>query len=220
MTAINNSRPNGVIWPTSTGMITAGDTRDAPVDLTADDELQSESSDDPIDSIPRERNQPGPSQRSVASSSHSHAQHRGRKDGSRMQIRAEKKGRTYTWESTPSFSVLGGGQSSSNPISIEEDSEPESEHHKSRRRRRPHKDPLSHKISTFESQLAKAKREKHEARSEEERRRLQQVCAGLSRMLDSARLEKAESRRAVQAITSGAGIGTCDPALTCTLQHC
>lgn len=183
----------------------AGKTRDMPVDLTADD-IDGESSDDPLaEPVPNDLQNPGPSQRNIASGSRPHRKYR---DGSGMQIGAERKGRTYGWESVR---VQGGGNSSSNPISIEDESESESESHKNRRR--PHKDAFSVKISALESQLSKLKREIHEARDEQNRTRLQRDYHSVGKVLERTRVEQAESKRAVLGATNSTnGPGTSPPA--------
>lgn len=167
----------------------AGKTRDLPVDLTSD-HIDSESSDDPLaEPVPNDHQNPGPSQRNIASGSRSYRKYR---DGSGMQIGAERKGRTYGWESVQ---VHGGGNSSSNPISIEDESESESEPHKNRRR--PQKDAFLTKISALESQLAKLKREMNEARDGQDRIRLQRDYNSVGKVLERTRVEEAESKRAV-----------------------
>jgi hypothetical protein len=203
------SRPNGIGRPQSTSTTSKpanGHNRNQPVDLTAD-AIQSDSSDDPLDDpIPNDRLNPGPSKSNVASSSRSHRRHT---DGTSMQVGAERKGRKYGWEAASSSSVLGGGLSSSNPISIDDDSESESEAHKSRRRF--NKSASSRTVSALESQVVKLKSEIDGATNEHDRKRLGRVLIGVNNELNRVRREQAESKRVV--------IGTMSPRNGTGMSH-
>lgn len=183
---------------TSRTFVKVGNTPNQPVDLTADDNEadDDESSDDPLaEPVPNEYRNPGPSNhRNVASSSRSHRKHR---DGSRMQVSAEKKERKYGWDP-----VHGGGQSSSNPITLDDDSEDEESIAPQKSNRRPHKD---QKISTLESQLAQLRRDINDARDEQERIRLQRDYESFKKVLERTRTEQANSRRAAVGVVSPMG---------------